>query len=38
MLYDLHEPNEIIRITFTRPGSDPGGNVPGQAEQGTYLA
>jgi hypothetical protein len=33
-IYDWHEPGEIIRITFTRPSSDPGGDVPGEAEQG----
>lgn len=38
MLYDLHEPDEIIRITFSRMEPDPDGNLPGQAEQGAYLA
>jgi hypothetical protein len=46
VLYDLHEPNEIIRITFTqrerrRMSPDAGRDVPGRAGddiQGRYPA
>lgn len=46
IIYDLHEPDEIIRITFTqspqRRRMSPGGrDVPGKAgddQQGNYLA
>ena len=42
LVYDWHEPDEAIRITFRRRMSpDGGGDVPGKAgdgEQGAYLA
>lgn len=47
LIYDLHEPDEIIHITFTeneyrrRMSPEAGDGVPGKAggdQQGTYLA
>lgn len=47
LIYDLHQPDEIITITFTesehrrRMSPDAGRDVPGKAgddKQGTYLA
>ena len=36
-IYDWHEPDEILRITFTRVDPPPG-DVRGDAEEGAYLA